>query len=462
MSNKLSFLLRAKQLRTDSNKKLTIDEEIQQIINNNHPAGTLINLIKLAEKQSSSGNLDEKQSSSGNLAEKQSSSDTLINLIKNENIIFIDYEEDSDTETSDDTEKLDNLNYKILYKTNGEGLDYFSGPYEYKIYFENKEYPHSVNINKLIFKYKIGQTNYSKILYLSTGHSFAEPLYLTDQGIKIERVNQIEKIFEESDKNIFYSLDNGFNDFALINLGLTLNNTNKLKFNDKLYNVKSVCKNMDIKFLENETFIKNGNNIGETYARSLINFDTDRFIKNNDFYTFKINGTIVIIKTKFTSGIILKGINSNISKFNGLPITEEKKHEQLKYHFSNVIKELSKHEIFSNIIFDDKINLYYDNYKETNTLTIASLMGDSGSGFFRIIDNDNIEFVGINIGSCSMMILRQSDYLYPNKIMWNNSLNKLVFGNYIIEEVHKACQMLPIDKIKKLIKHSFNIDEITV
>ena len=89
-------------------------------------------------------------------------------------------------------------------------------------------------------------------------------------------------------------------------------------------------------------------------------------------------------------------------------------------------------------------------------------MGDSGSGFFRIIDNDNIEFVGINIGSCSMMILRQSDYMYPNKIMWNNSLNKLVFGNYIIEEVHKACQMLPIDKIKKLIKHSFNIDEITV
>lgn len=89
-------------------------------------------------------------------------------------------------------------------------------------------------------------------------------------------------------------------------------------------------------------------------------------------------------------------------------------------------------------------------------------MGDSGSGFFRIIDNDNIEFVGINIGSCSMMILKPSDYLYPNRIMWNNSLNKLVFGNYIIEEVHKSCQMLPIDKIEKLIKQNFNINEITV
>jgi hypothetical protein len=416
MSNKLNFLLRAKHLKRNPP---TIDEEIQNIIHNSHPGGTKI-----------------------------------------ENIIPKEYEEDSDTETSDEN-NMTNLS-KNLYKTNGEGLDYFSGPYEYKIYLENKEYPHSVNINKLIFKYKIGQTNYSKILYLSTGHSFAESLYLTDHGIKLERVNQIEKIFEESDKNIFYSLDNGFNDFALINFGLTLNNSNMLKFNNKNLKVVSVCKNMNIKFLENETFLKNGNNIGETYARSLINFDTDKFIRNNDFYTFKINGTIVIIKTKFISGIILKGINSNISKFNGLPINEEKKHEQLKYHFSNVIKELSNHEIFSNIIFDDKINLYYNNYKETNSLTIASLMGDSGSGFFRIIDNDNIEFVGINIGSCSMMILKPSEIKYPNKIMWNNSLNKLVFGSYIIEEVHKACQMLPIDKIKNLIKQSFNIDEITV
>jgi len=442
MSNKLNFLLRAQHLKKNPP---TIDEEVQNIIHNNHPGGTLINL-----------------------AENQSSSGTLINLADN-----IIYEEDSDPQTSDEKQNstvesfdkvknLVNFYNNLITKTNKKGLDYFSGPYEYKIYLENKEYPHSVNINKLIFKYKIGQTNYSKILYLSTGHSFAESLYLTDHGIKLERVNQIEKVFEESDKNIFYSLDDGFNDFALLSFDLTLNNNNKLKFNDKLYNVKSVCKNIDIKFLENETFLKNGNNIGETYARSLINFDTDRYIRSNDFFTFKINGTIVIIKTKFTCGIILKGISSNISKFNGLPISEERKHEQLKYHFSNVIKDLSKHEIFSNIIFDDKINSYYDNYKETNTLTIASLMGDSGSGFFRIIDNDNIEFVGINIGSCSMMILKPSEIKYPNKIMWNNSLNKLVFGSYIIEEVHKACQMLPIDKIKNLIKQSFNIDEITV
>jgi len=434
MSNKLNFLLRAKYLKKNPP---TIDEEVKNIIHFNHPGGTLINH-------------------------------------KIDNVILIDYKKDSDLQTSNEEKKLPEVSFNkvknivnffnnLSGETNREGLDYFSGPYEYKICFENKEYPHSVNINKLIFKYKIGKTNYSKILYLSTGHSFAEPFYLTDQGIKIDKVNQIDKVFEETDKNIFYSLDDGFNDFALISFNsLKLNYNNKLKFNDKLYNVISVCKNMDIKFLENETFLKNGNNIGETYAKSLINFDTDKFLKTDDFYTFKINGTIVIIKTKFTSGIILKSISSNISKFNGLPISEERKHEQLKYHFSNVIKELSKHEIFSNIIFDNNIYEYYNNYKETNTLTFASLMGDSGSGFFRIIDNYNIEFVGINIGSCSMMILKPSDFMYPNKIMWNNSLKKLVFGNYTIEEVHKSCQMLPIDKIEKLIKQNFNINEITV
>lgn len=332
MSNKLNFLLRAKHLKKNPP---TIDEEIQNIIhNNNHPGGTLINQ---AEKLCSSGTII-------NLA-----NDILINQAEKlcpNNII---YEEDSDPQTSDDEQnstvesfnKVKNLvkfYNNLTTKTNKKGLDYFSGPYEYKICFENKEYPHSVNINKLIFNYKIGKTNYSKILYLSTGHSFAEPFYLTDQGIKIEKVNQINKVFEETDKNIFYSLDDGFNDFALISFDLTLNNNNKLKFNDKLYNVKSVCKNMDIKFLENETFLKNGNNIGETYTRSLINFDTDRYIKSNDFFTFKINGTIVIIKTKFTCGIVLKGISSNISKFNGLPISEEKNMNNLNIIFQMLLK----------------------------------------------------------------------------------------------------------------------------
>lgn len=459
MSNKLSFLLRAKHLKKNPP---TIDEEVQNIIHNNHPGGTLINTTEKNEyeEDSETQTSDEEKNSLGASFNKVKSSVGL----KEPGAHQANWTQDTPLNK---VKRLVNFYNNITTKTNDQEVDIYSGPYEYKLFFENKAYPHSVNINKLIFNYKIKNNSFSKILYLSTGHSFAESSYLTDQGIKLEKTNQIENIFEKTNQNLFYSLDNEFDDFALLNFGgITLNNSNILKFNNKLLKINSVCRNMNIKFLENEIFIKNGNNIGETYAKTIINFDTDKFIKTNEFFTFKINGTIVIIKTRYQSGIVLKGINSKISKYNGVSITEEKNNEQLEYYFLNTIKELSNHEIFSNIIFDDKINSYYVNYKDTNSLTIVSLMGDSGSGFYRIVDNDNIEFVGINIGSCSMMVLKQSEKKYPNKIMWNNSINKLVFGGYIIEELHKSCQMLPIDKIENLIKRNLppniEIKEITV
>ena len=119
----------------------------------------------------------------------------------------------------------------------------------------------------------------------SLGHSC---IYLTeDTGIS----NLVKELEPRQEKASI--LVNEFDDFALLNFGgITLNNSNILKFNNKLLKINSVCRNMNIKFLENEIFIKNGNNIGETYAKTIINFDTDKFIKTNEFFTFKINGTI--------------------------------------------------------------------------------------------------------------------------------------------------------------------------
>ena len=39
-------------------------------------------------------------------------------------------------------------------------------------------------------------------------------------------------------------------------------------------------------------------------------------------------------------------------------------------------------------------NSYYYKYRDSNSLSIVSLMGDSGSGFYRIIDNNKIIRVG--------------------------------------------------------------------
>lgn len=482
MASKLSVIMKAKQIRNSNNEEhvqkpitnyyANLDSNIQDIINDFDYMGTNIKIDESVSLDNFINNLQNDNNTATEL-------DVDIDLEQ----IINSYDND-ETNNDDKTDNKYNINETIsnldinqtneyiqLYQNGTDGFEHYSGPYEYKLFFEDKAYPHSVNLNKLIFNYKFNDKYYSKILYLSTGHSFAENTYQIDQGLKITKTDSIDNVFAPNGGNLFYSLDKGFDDFALISFGETeQNNSNKLDFEGKTLNISSVCKNMDIKFLENETFIKNGNNIGETWAKTLINFQTDSYLqsasKNFNFYTFKINGKIVIVQTKYPSGIVLKGINSRISKYNSEPITEEKNNEQLSFYFSNILKEFSNHEIFSNILLDEKLLGYYTNYKNTNSLTIVSLMGDSGSGFYRIIDNENLEFVGINIGSCSMMVLKQSDKKYPNKLMWNNSLNKLVFGGYIIEEIHKSCQMLPVNDVQNLITRNLPnnilLKEITV
>ena len=156
-----------------------------------------------------------------------------------------------------------------------------SGPYDFTMFFENKEYPHSVNLVKLKFTYKINNQNKTKILFLSTGHSFAEKCYKTDNktNLKIVKTNNIQDIFNPC-QNVFFSIDNGFDDFCLLSFCNDKNiiPLNYLPFNKYYYKISSICKNMDIKFLENELLIKNGHNTGESISRAIINFDSDVYI----------------------------------------------------------------------------------------------------------------------------------------------------------------------------------------
>ncbi len=358
-----------------------------------------------------------------------------------------------------------------------------SGPYNYKMVFENKDYPHSVNLTKLNFIYKINNDEINKLLFLSSGHSFAESLYKTDTDIQIEKTKQIEDIFTNFNSNIFYSLDNEFDDFCLLSFDQNLNieQTNYLTFNGTNHLINSVCRNMNIKFLENEILIKNGYNTGETKTKAIINFDSDVYLtskKNKStYFTFKINGNIVIINSKFASGIVVKGITSSISKFNSEPINEEKLNHLLEYYFMNSIKEFRHHELFESINFQEilsdsnklaELKSYYTYYKQTDNLSIVSMMGDSGSGFFRLMSNNNLEFVGINIGGCPMIILKEDHTLNSNinTIYWDKSREKLVFGKYVIEQVHRACQVLPINQIEELINKNLpmniQVKEISV
>ena len=70
------------------------------------------------------------------------------------------------------------------------------------------------------------------------------------------------------------------------------------------------------------------------------------------YFTFKINGRIVIISSKFASGIVVKGITSSISKLDGKPIDELKLNYQLEYYFFNTIKEFKNHELVESLDFE--------------------------------------------------------------------------------------------------------------
>lgn len=361
------------------------------------------------------------------------------------------------------------------------GLSILSGPYDYKIWLEGKAYPHSVNITKLKFIYKYKDQLFNKYFFISSGHSFAEPKYDTNLKFPINKTTRLNDIFVKSD-NLFYSIDNDFNDLCIINFGKAqVNNKNQINLFDKSYDITSVCRNMNIKYLEDHVLIKQGHNTGESMSRPIINFDTDKYLvsKNKSktyFYTFKINGKIVLVSSKYNSGIISKGINSKINKYNGEPITQSKNMELLQYYFHMILKDFMSHELFQSYELDAGVKDYFESYAQTNTLTLNSLMGDSGSGFFRMKDNE-LEFVGINIGGCSLIVLNEQpepkqNYNFiqrnqsTNKIYWDSKVGKLRVGKYIIEEIHKASQILPIDKIESLISNELakeiQLKEITV
>ena len=342
-----------------------------------------------------------------------------------------------------------------------------SGPYDYKLIFEGNHYPHSVNLTKLVFKVIInGEINH-RIIFLSTGHSFGEISYISNFNALITKTSNINDLFTQN-ANLFYSIDNEFNDCCLISFGLyNINRENIFNFSNQNLIVNSILKNINIKSLELDTLIKNGHNTGESYGKAIINFSTDKYIYTShnkiNYYTFKINRKVVIVSTPFSSGIVVKGLQSKISKLNGNIMDPHTLNAQLEYHFTNTIKLFQSHDLFHNHQLDYSYKKYYKNYADSNSISVISMMGDSGAGFYKLKPDSSLEFLGINIGCCYMIIL--SEYSNPNStnstnstnspdspIYWDNNVNKLVVGNYIIEEVHKSCQILPITDIENLFK----------
>ena len=303
----------------------------------------------------------------------------------------------------------------------------------FKIFFDNQAYEHSVNLTKININ--------NKMLYLSTGHSFPELRYMTDNNIDIYRTTNIYDTINYDNK--YYSIDDNFNDFSILSI-TSHEPTNYIEINNTRYNIIGICKNTNIKFLENEILLKNSFSTGLSFTKPIINFDTDNYIEsiNNNikYYTFKINGKIVIISTPYNQGIIVKGCFSNLDRFNGMPINQNDNNKQMEYYFNNIISTFKNHELFNNHSINHNMN-HFNYYLNNNLISIVSLMGDSGAGFFRMIPNStDLETVGINICGCSIIILSQIP-----------SINKIKIGTYYVEELHKGAQLLSINMINNLL-----------
>lgn len=352
-----------------------------------------------------------------------------------------------------------------------------SGPYTYKLIFEGQKYPHSVNLTKVLVKFKVYSKEETRYMFITTGHSFMEPSYETNEGHIINKATNIMELFTAKDTNVFYSFNNEFEDYALIYFGnLKDKNNNLINIQNKEYKITSIAKSIDIKFLESQVLVKKGNNTGDLFVKPIIDFSTDKYItstlNDNTFHTFKINGKIVVVATKFVSGIVANNISSKLDKYNGNPVNEAQTNSLLEYHFYNTIKEFKDYDLFKKYNIEKyllSIKPYYSYYKNNNSLTIAGLMGDSGSGFFRVLSEDSLEFSGIHINGCSMIVLTEmAEEIKVNSnnkvinISFDNSIQKLKIGKYIIEEVHKACQILPITQITELLKNNVSKNNVTI
>jgi len=332
------------------------------------------------------------------------------------------------------------------------------GPHDYKLFFEGNYYPHSLNLTKLTFVIRHQGQLFKKTLFLTTGHSLADSTYMSDFGCVINRTTDLSNLFF-SPENLFYSVDSEFNDFGLISFGsYNITESNQLVFLNKTFNVTSILKNPQIKSLELDIIIKNGQNTGESFAQAVIDFSYDPFIHTSfnkqQFYTFKIAGRIVLVSTPNPAGLIIKGRESTLSKYNGNPIDFYEQNTHLQYHFANTIKAFKFHDIFNGFNIDDSIKSFYNKYTANNKLSVLSLMGDSGTGFYKLVNNSQLEFIGINIGSCYMVVLGTHNKYNPNKsVYYDDELDKLVVGQYYIDEVHKASQVLPINTIEAYIKN---------
>jgi hypothetical protein len=182
-----------------------------------------------------------------------------------------------------------------------------------------------------------------------------------------------------------------------------------------------------ITYIMYDILYKNSYNTG--FAKCQVLYE----LKNSKTKYHKINldnGLICLIYSEINNGFIIKAIESNKNDI----ILKQK-------YYKTILQSFEKNNLFK-INDIDK----FDYYNLNKLIQVSSIMGDSGTGYYKI-NNTNVDLLGIGIGGCNILILSKNKVNNGNILKWDIIKNRLVFDEYIIEEIHKGSVINSIENI---------------
>ncbi len=341
----------------------------------------------------------------------------------------------------------------INYSLNGGG---FTGPNtiigKMSLDGEILDLPTDVNFNSVTLK--INDKNYDMIL--TTGHSVNYPTIVID-NITFTKKDNIKEIING---NYFYCVNNGNKDFALIYSPDILKHLFKITLDYEYVQAHSLRL-----FNNDSSLVKNGCTTKLTWGEILLDLSKDtakNIIENNKIIKngescYKINGV-----DNFT-------LLFNIKSLNGIDYIIKPSVKYYEYRTKipdqtpniqmiSCIKVLNK--TFNLNMKDDEIDIFIktnnigEEYYSQRLFGWLSLQGDSGSGYYKIIDG-NAHLIGINLSGAFAITLVSSDEKHDT-IHWDPVNKKIKIKEWKVESFYKCSVVAGIDTIEKYIRDESN------
>jgi len=295
-------------------------------------------------------------------------------------------------------------------------------------------------------------------IIISTGHSMNDSDLYKINSIEYSKKDDLNNALICDDNAYFYNFNGLIKDYCILNSKEIRSDTNKINLGSEL-TVIGTEKIID----STQEYVKNGANSGITYGKLLINLKTypskdfilETTIKSINIYKIILEDKriLYLLYNKLTQDsydYILYPSNNYYTK---RTIDATVNPKDRFYPIIGDLKYIFPTEILSNLDTNkflikscDIAQVYYDN----KCFGWLSGQGDSGSGYYSIHEG-TARLLGINIGGCNAIILKESDDKHE-ELFWDESIQKLKIDKYIIDEVYKCAGIASINTLESYMK----------